>query len=189
VPRSISWLGNARSLRRTAGGPQGSRNSSTKPARQDAGAAPSGHPQERRALGPLHAPFRSAIRLPPKLPQAVRRYLFTVFGYGCNIGPNRTARHAPEVATAQTLRWINAQHINADKVEAAIVDVVDHTSASSYPRNWGSRKRDIVAEHLDHPKASSSSWKATSVRRGAEVHPSSRVHPTCVHPTHVAKAL
>jgi Tn3 transposase DDE domain len=133
VPRSISWLGNARSLRRTAGGPQGSRNSSTKPARQDAGAAPSGHPQERRALGPLHAPFRSAIRLPPKLPQAVRRYLFTVFGYGCNLGPNQTARHAPEVATARTLRWINAQHINADKVEAAIVDVVDHTSASSYP--------------------------------------------------------
>jgi hypothetical protein len=25
-----------------------------------------------------------------KLAQAVRRYLFTVFGYGCNLGPNQT---------------------------------------------------------------------------------------------------
>ena len=30
----------------------------------------------------------------PKLVRAVRRYLFTVFGYGCNLGPNQTARHA-----------------------------------------------------------------------------------------------
>ena len=32
----------------------------------------------------------------PKLAQAVQRYLFTVFGYGCNLGPGQTARHAPE---------------------------------------------------------------------------------------------
>ena len=31
----------------------------------------------------------------PKLAQAVQRYLFTVFGYGCNLGPGQTARHAP----------------------------------------------------------------------------------------------
>ena len=40
----------------------------------------------------------------PKLARAVQRYLFTVFGYGCNLGPNQTARHAPEVVTAQALR-------------------------------------------------------------------------------------
>jgi Domain of unknown function (DUF4158)/Tn3 transposase DDE domain len=31
----------------------------------------------------------------PKLTLAVQRYLFTVFGYGCNLGPSQTARHAP----------------------------------------------------------------------------------------------
>ena len=51
----------------------------------------------------------------PKLAQAVQRYLFTVFGYGCNLGPGQTARHAPEVVSAQALRRINAQHINADR--------------------------------------------------------------------------
>lgn len=36
----------------------------------------------------------------PKLARAKQRYLLTVFGYGCNLGPGQTARHAPEVATA-----------------------------------------------------------------------------------------
>ena len=43
----------------------------------------------------------------PKLANAIQRYLFTVFGYGCNLGPNQTARHGPEIATAQVLRRIN----------------------------------------------------------------------------------
>jgi TnpA family transposase len=74
----------------------------------------------------------------PKLAQAVPRYLFTVFGYGCNLGPGQTARHAPEVASAQALRRINAQHINADKLEAAMVDVIDQYARFSLPRHWGS---------------------------------------------------
>jgi hypothetical protein len=61
----------------------------------------------------------------PKLAHAVQRYLFAVFGYGCNLGPNQTARHAPGMTTAQALRRINAQHINADKLEAAMVDVIN----------------------------------------------------------------
>src|SRR6185312_9272836 len=31
-----------------------------------------------------------------KLTQAVQRYLFTEFGYGCNVRLNQTARYAPE---------------------------------------------------------------------------------------------
>jgi TnpA family transposase len=73
----------------------------------------------------------------PKLAQAVRRYLFTVFGYGCNLGPNQTARHAPGIATAPALRRINTQHINADKLEAAMVDVVGQYVRFALPRHWG----------------------------------------------------
>src|SRR5438270_1726751 len=64
--------------------------------------------------------FGPASGSDPKLAQAVQRYLFTVFGYGCNLGPNQTAHHAPEIATAQALPRINAQHITADKLEAAM---------------------------------------------------------------------
>jgi hypothetical protein len=79
-----------------------------------------------------------------KLPQAVQRYLFTVFGYGCNLGPNQTARHAPEVATAQALRRINAQHINADKLEAAMFDVIGQYVRFQLPRHWGSGRAAIA---------------------------------------------
>ena len=80
----------------------------------------------------------------PKLAQAVQRYLFTVFGYGCNLGPSQTARHAPEIATAQALRRINAQHINADKLEAAMVDVIDQYARFPLPRHWGSGRAAIA---------------------------------------------
>ncbi len=38
----------------------------------------------------------------PKLTLAVQRYLFTVFGYGCNLGPSQTARHAPRLWSCAT---------------------------------------------------------------------------------------
>jgi TnpA family transposase len=80
----------------------------------------------------------------PKLAQAVQRYLFTVFGYGCNLGPSQTARHAPKIATAQALRRINAQHINAEKLEAAMVDVIGQYVRFSLPRHWGSGRAAIA---------------------------------------------
>jgi TnpA family transposase len=80
----------------------------------------------------------------PKLTQAVQRYLFTVFGYGCNLGPSQTARHAPEIASAQALRRINAQHINADKLEAAMVDVIDQYARFPLPRIWGNGRTAIA---------------------------------------------
>ena len=80
----------------------------------------------------------------PKLANATQRYLFAVFGYGCNLGPNQTARHGPEIATAQVLRRINAQHVNSDKLEAAMVDVIDQYTRFSLPRHWGSEKTAIA---------------------------------------------
>ena len=73
----------------------------------------------------------------PKLAQAIQRYIFTVFGYGCNLGPNQTARHAPKIATAQALRRTNAQHINADKLEAAMVNVINQYVRFALSRHWG----------------------------------------------------
>jgi TnpA family transposase len=79
-----------------------------------------------------------------KLVQAVRRYLFTIFGYGCNLGPNQTARHASDIATAPALRRINAQHINVDKLEAAMVDVINQYVRFPLPRHWGGGRTAIA---------------------------------------------
>ena len=80
----------------------------------------------------------------PKLAQAIQRYLLTVFGYGCNLGPGQTARHAPEVASAQALRRTNAQHITAGKLEAAMVDIIGQYTRFSLPRHWGSGRTAIA---------------------------------------------
>jgi TnpA family transposase len=80
----------------------------------------------------------------PKLAQAVRRYLFAVFGYGCNLGPYQTARHAPGGATAQALRRINAQHITAGKLEAAMADVIGQYARFPLPRHWGGGRAAIA---------------------------------------------
>ena len=95
-----------------------------------------------------HVNRRSRRKTPsgsdPKLAQAVQRYLFTVFGYGCNLGPGQTARHAPEIASAQALRRINAQHINADKLEAAMVDVIDQYARFPLPRLCGNGRAAVA---------------------------------------------
>ena len=80
----------------------------------------------------------------PKLAQAIQRYLLTVFGYGCNLGPGQTARHAPEVASAQALRRTNAQHITAGKLEAAMVDIIGQYTRFPLPRHWGSGRTAIA---------------------------------------------
>ena len=54
-----------------------------------------------------------------KLARAEQRYILTVFGYGCNLGPSQTARHAPGIAAAETLRRINAQHIDARQTRSS----------------------------------------------------------------------
>jgi hypothetical protein len=64
-----------------------------------------------------------------KLARADQRYVFTTFGYGCNLGPVQAASHAPATASADTLRGLNAQHINTSKLEAAMTDLIDATIA------------------------------------------------------------
>jgi TnpA family transposase len=73
----------------------------------------------------------------PKLKDAARRYLFTVFGFGCNLGASQTARHAPQSVNRQTIHRINAQHIDADKLEAASADVTNEYIRFELPRFWG----------------------------------------------------
>lgn len=76
----------------------------------------------------------------PKITRAVQRYLFTVFGYGCNLGPSQTARHAPHIASSQTLRRLNAQHINATKLESAMTDIINIYAGFPLPHQWGTGK-------------------------------------------------
>ena len=73
----------------------------------------------------------------PKLADATKRYLFTVFGYGCNLGASQTAQHAAADVNRFALRRINAQHITTPKLEAAMNDVINEYVRFDLPHLWG----------------------------------------------------
>jgi TnpA family transposase len=73
-----------------------------------------------------------------KLTDPLSRYLLTVFGYACELGPAQTARHAQHLVSRQMLRRINAQHITSAKLEAALRDVIGAYTRFELPFLWGS---------------------------------------------------
>ncbi|MCB1771244.1 MAG: transposase [Candidatus Competibacteraceae bacterium] len=75
-----------------------------------------------------------------KLSDSVPRYLFTVFGFSCNLGASETARHAPESINRHSLHRINAQHVDANKLEAAVADIINQYRRFELPACWGSDK-------------------------------------------------
>ena len=75
----------------------------------------------------------------PKLADATKRYLFAVFGYGCNLGASQTAQHTADI-NRFAIRRINAQHITTPKLEAATNDVIAEYLRFELPDLWGDRK-------------------------------------------------
>lgn len=100
-----------------------------------------------------------------KLSQAVRRYLFTVFGYGCNLGPGQAAKHATDIASAQVLRRINAQHIDAGKLEAAMSDVIGEYARFALPKVWGTGNA-AIADGTHVPLCENNLLGSTHIRYG-----------------------
>jgi len=81
--------------------------------------------------------FGPASGTDAKIQDKLSRYLMTVFGYGCNLGPAQTARHSRGRFTTRMLAFANRQHINNSKLEAAIQDVVNYYARFDLPRYWG----------------------------------------------------
>jgi hypothetical protein len=73
-----------------------------------------------------------------KLAEPVMRYLFTVFSYACELGATQMARHANGLVSRYILRRLNAQHITAPKLEAALRDVIAAYTRFELPQLWGS---------------------------------------------------
>ncbi|WP_449415980.1 Tn3 family transposase [Phormidium nigroviride] len=77
----------------------------------------------------------------PKFKLSAERYIFTAFGYGCNLGPNQTARHSRGVVTSHMISYTNRRHISTPKIEAAIRDTINAFNRFSLPSLWGTGKK------------------------------------------------
>ena len=77
----------------------------------------------------------------PKMPDALERQLLTIFTYATNLGPHQMARHLRGQLSAEQIAHINRRHITADKLDAALRDVIDRFNRYTLPRYWGDEKR------------------------------------------------
>ena len=75
-----------------------------------------------------------------KLEQPMERYILTTFGYGCNLGPNQTARHTRGLVTSHMLSYTNRRHMDATKIEAATRDLIGAYNQLNLPKVWGTGK-------------------------------------------------
>lgn len=60
----------------------------------------------------------------PKLENPTERYLLTTFTYGCNLGATQAARHMRGIVTAKLLMNINRRHVNVERLNRAITDII-----------------------------------------------------------------
>jgi TnpA family transposase len=76
----------------------------------------------------------------PKLENPRERYILTTFSYGTNIGPAQMARHLRGRVSAHQIWSVNLRHITAERIDAAIRDIVNCYSRFRLPRLWGDEK-------------------------------------------------
>jgi TnpA family transposase len=87
-----------------------------------------------RHLGPLSGSE-------PKLADATGRYILTSFAYGCNLGPNQTARHVRGNITYHQLSYTNRRHVSMETLQAAIRDIINAYGRLKLPKCWGTGER------------------------------------------------
>jgi TnpA family transposase len=71
-----------------------------------------------------------------KLDKPRERYLATAFCYGCNLGPTQTAR-AMRGLDRRQLAFVNQRHVTEEKLDEAIVTVINAYARCGLPKLWG----------------------------------------------------
>ena len=72
-----------------------------------------------------------------RLDTARARYITTAFCYGCNLGPTQTAQ-ALQTFDRRQIAWIDQHHITEDKLDAAILTLINAYNGFALPKLWGS---------------------------------------------------
>ncbi|MBN9424261.1 MAG: Tn3 family transposase [Candidatus Accumulibacter sp. 66-26] len=76
----------------------------------------------------------------PKIENHGERYILTAFTYGCNLGPMQASRHLRGAVTPHMLSFINRRHVNANKLNAALRDIINRYHGFQLPKVWGEGK-------------------------------------------------
>lgn len=74
--------------------------------------------------------------LDAKIDNPKERYVITAFCYGCNLGPTQTARSV-KVLDRRQISFINLRHVTEQKLDEAIVTVINAYRDFPLQRLWG----------------------------------------------------
>jgi len=106
-----------------------------------------------RGFGPLSGNLR-------RMDSPAARFITTLFCYGCNLGPSQTARSVKEFNRKQ-VAWLNLKQVNEERLDNAIVKVINAYNKFELPSYWGSGK---------HASADGTQWDTYEQNLIAENH-------------------
>jgi TnpA family transposase len=87
----------------------------------------------------LHKFFGPLSGFESKIDDPRKRFITTLFCYSCNLGPVQTARSVKGLSRKQ-VAWLNLKHVTEQRLDKAIVKVINAYNRFSLPRYWGSGK-------------------------------------------------
>ncbi|MBX9899211.1 MAG: Tn3 family transposase [Burkholderiaceae bacterium] len=87
----------------------------------------------------LHKLFGPLSGFDSKVDDPRRRFITTLFCYGCNLGATQTARSVKDLSRKQ-VAWLNLHHITEERLEKAIVQVINAYNKFLLPKYWGTGK-------------------------------------------------
>ena len=108
----------------------------------------------------LHKKFGPVTGFDTKLDEPHKRFIATLFCYGCNLGPVQTARSIKELSRKQ-VAWLNVHHITEERLDKAIEAVINAYNKFRLPKFWGSGK---------HVSADGTKWNVYEQNLLSEYH-------------------
>jgi TnpA family transposase len=108
----------------------------------------------------LHKLFGPLSGFDAKVDDPRKRFISTLFCYGCNLGPSQTARSVKGLSRKQ-VAWLNLKHVTEERLDRAIVKVVNAFNQFALPKYWGSGK---------HASADGTKWSLYEQNLLSEYH-------------------
>ncbi len=88
----------------------------------------------------LHKLFGPLSGFDAKIDEPRKRFISTLFCYGCNLGPSQTARSVKGLSRKQ-VAWLKLKHITEERLDKAIVKAINAYNQFALPKFWRSGKR------------------------------------------------
>jgi len=87
----------------------------------------------------LHKHFSPLSGNEARIDEPEKRFITTLFCYGCNLGPVQTAKSVKNMSRKQ-IAWLNLRHASEDRLDRAITQVVNAYNKFDLPKYWGTGK-------------------------------------------------